>query len=349
MVPADPKYHLASEHFQRGLKALESRQIPEALRWFNRAEQSGYSSDECASGRWDCWMLLGEFERAWQESDGIAGRGGDADRLWNHQPFDRKHLMIRCLHGLGDAIQFIRYAQLLRPRTSAITVETHGSLVPLFGQLPYIDQVVTWEDGSSKSICDWDQQIEVMELSRAFRTVCETIPANIPYLVVGAEQRERSRIALGGRPECKKVGLVWASSEWNPERSLPISSLFPLTHIAGLELFSFQRGPRAIDLEILRLHKHVVATADRSPGIADTAADLTNMDLLITVDTMAAHLAGALGVLVWLLLPFQADWRWMLDREDTPWYPTVTLFRQSAPGDWRSVIERVVARLDDFT
>ena len=349
MAPSAIFPPIASEDFQCGLNALSSRHISKALRYFTSAELNGYSGDECASGRWHCWMFLGEFERAWKESDAIASRGRvDPDRLWDNSPFDGKRLMLRCLHGMGDAIHFIRYARLLHSHTRSLTVETHALLVPLFSRCPYIDKVVTWEDGSSKECTEWDQQIEVMEMPRAFRTTLDTVPAKVPYLNIGNAEIERSARHLGERTRSIRVGLLWGASEWNPARSIPIANFEPLTLLRNLALFSFQRGPRMKELQALRQECEIHDTADHSTSILDTSADLMNMDLFITVDTMAAHLAGALGTKVWLLLPFEADWRWMLDRDSTPWYPTMTLFRQSTPGDWRSVVEDVVRKLHQF-
>jgi hypothetical protein len=287
-------------------------------------------------------MLLGDFDRAWRESDAIAGRGTrTSEELWDAEPFDKKRVVIRCLHGYGDAIQFLRYAPMLRQVASRVTVQTHPEMVSLVKRMAGIDQVLTWSDNLPREC--WDQQIEVTELMRAFRTSVATIPAPVPYVKIGHEARRRSRANLGGTGR-RKVGLLWASSGWNPARCMRLSDLSPLLELRDFDFYSFQRGaerPEPGDLDRYRLHD----TAVHSPEIVDTAADLVNMDLLITVDTMAAHLAGALGKPVWTLLPFEADWRWMLGRSDTPWYPTMRLFRQPEASDWKSVVESVAASL----
>ena len=330
--------------------ALKARRIVEALDLLSRAESAGYDPDECASGRWDCWMLLGEFERAWQESDAIAARGAiDHTRLWNQFPLEGKRVIIRCLHGFGDAIQFIRYARLLRPRVAGIVVETHPELVSLFSGLPWLDRVVTWADGSSKHLNDWDRQIEVMELPRAFRTTIPTVPSTVPYLSVSAEATARSKRLITGIRSGLKVGIVWQSSGWNPARSIPAAEFATVLSVPGISFFSFQRGHARTELSILRNRATVHDTAVHSPDISDTGADLMNMDLLITVDTMIAHLAGALGRNVWTILPFEADWRWMLNTSSSPWYPTMRLFRQHRPGDWPGVLETVIASLSVYT
>jgi ADP-heptose:LPS heptosyltransferase len=142
--------------------------------------------------------------------------------------------------------------------------------------------------------------------------------------------------------ELLNIGLAWSSGDWNPERNVDLAELRRLGRIEGLRVFSLQRGDTA---ERLREHGWIVDTEREADTILDTAAAILNLDLIICADTMVAHLAGALGKPVWLLLPFAADWRWMANREDSPWYPTMRLFRQKHRGNWKQVIERVILRL----
>jgi ADP-heptose:LPS heptosyltransferase len=284
-------------------------------------------------------MLAGDFKRAWIESDAVAASGGNPGALWDGRPLDRGRILIRCLHGLGDAIQFVRYAALLKAAGSRIIVETHPELVSLMALMPAVDEARTWASDSIQPD-EWDNQIEVMELPYAFRTTLATIPAPVPYFAIGerAMREARERLRLDKlRP---RVGLVWASSGWNPARSLPIRQILPLLQ-CDASFYSFQRGPEREALHVLKMRRAVFDTAHCTSEIAGTAADLCHMDIVITVDTMIAHLAGALGRPVWVLLPFDADWRWMTDRGDSPWYPTMRLFRQSSPGEWSRVIDRI--------
>jgi len=221
-------------------------------------------------------------------------------------------------------------------------------MVSLLARLPSVDEVTTWAGRRAPQREDWDQQIEVTELPRAFRTALATIPADVPYLGVSSCARRRSARNLGGCRRTKRIGLVWASSTWNPARSIPLASLLPVLKSSGCSFYSFQRGPRREELDSLPSLYQIHDTSRHSPEIVDTAADLLNMDLLITVDTMAAHLAGALGRRVWTLLPWEADWRWMLNRCDSPWYPTMRLFRQPSPGNWEPVVNRVARELAGF-
>jgi hypothetical protein len=335
----------ASESFERALVALSKRSIRDALDLLHRAERSGYDPDQCAAYRWNCWMLAGRFEKAWRESDEIVARGRpDPHRLWDGLPFVGKRVMIRCLHGLGDAIQFIRYVRLIRKGASRVTVQTHPELVSLFRGIPFVDDVISW---SGEGCIQWDQQIEVMELPRAFRTTVDTVPAEVPYLTVEPGRREHSRVAPrpGKNP---RVGLQWRSGDYNPERSIAAAELNAILKIPGIDFYTFQRGPHRAELHNLDVACCVYDVSGESPEIVEAAADLMNIDLLITADTMLAHLAGALGVAVWVLLPFAADWRWMLDRADTPWYPTMKLFRQPSPGDWEPAVRQMVAGLPVF-
>jgi hypothetical protein len=305
---------------------------------FDEAEQSGCDPNRCAAHRWQCWMLLGDFEQAWRESDSIDARDNRADcRLWDQRPFDGKRVIVRCLHGYGDAIQFIRYLPLLRSQASEIIVETHPEMVSLLKRTRGAGRVIGWEENPVAGRTDWDQQIEVMELPRAFRTTLQTVPHDVPYLHLA----ESPRRLHGGRSP--RIGLIWAASSWNPHRSISLSQLAPLLQVDGLSFFGFQHGPAR---EQLRIVTGISDAADVSHTILDTANDFLEIDLLITVDTMAAHLAGALGKPVWVLLPFEADWRWMLERDDSPWYPTMRLFRQPRrDGDWTPVVDRLVAEL----
>lgn len=333
--------------FELGVQALAERRVHDALMCFDRAEESGAGPEDCAAQRWFCWMLLGDFERSWRECDAIAQRKPEVENcFWDGRPFDGKRIIVRCLHGYGDAVQFVRYLPLLRERASRVIVETHPALVSLMREQSYIDEAITWADKSA--VPEWDQQIEVMELPRAFRSSVKTIPREVPYLRIPGRVAAWCARRLAPYPGLR-VGLVWAASDWNLERNIPADLLGPLLATPGVSFFSFQHGPHRDDLPKLQRSGSISDMAPVCPEIVDTAAALTQVDLLITVDTLAAHLAGALGCPVWTLLHWQADWRWMLEREDSPWYPTMRLFRQTQPGDWRRLIDRVAGELSSLS
>ena len=320
--------------FKKAQTCLELRQTREACQLFSAAENLGYHPDACAAGRWTCHMLRGEFESAWCESDEIARRGNpDPHRFWDGQPLQGKRVLLRCLHGLGDTLQFIRYAPAIRERASRLTVEAQPALKRLIVTSDLADEVITWGEPEPR----WDQQIEIMELPRIFRTTLRSIPNDVPYLKLRQAGLDPAR-----RGRTLRVGLVWYSSAYNRARSLPFKALEPLLSIGGVEFFSFQAGEarahvRDCGYEILNLCNE--------DDLLATAQGVIEMDLVITVDTMMAHLAGALGRKVWTLLPFEGDWRWMLERSDSPWYPTMRLFRQPTPGDWATAVSRIRAEI----
>lgn len=310
--------------------------VAEAAQLYGTAENAGYDPDACAGGRWLCHMLLGDFEAAWRESDAIEQRGRpDPHRFWNGRPFDGRRVLIRCLHGLGDTLQFIRYLPLIRARAASLAVEAQPSLKVLVERSGLADSVITWGELEPP----WDQQIEIIELPRVFRTTLATIPRRVPYIrIAGARVASENPVSHPLR-----AGVVWAASSYNPARSIPFERFQQLFSIPGISFFSLQAGD---ERSCLRSAPQVTDSHDPSACVFATATAIQSLDLIITVDTMVAHLAGAMAKPVWVLLPFQCDWRWMVEREDSPWYPTMRLFRQPRPGDWDSVLARVIAELN---
>jgi hypothetical protein len=317
---------------------LQALRVRDALALFAAAERQGLDCDVCAAGCWHCHMLLGEFESAWKQSDAIMARGNpDPHRFWDGAPLHGKRVLIRCLHGLGDTIQFIRYVPPLRRIAASVTIEAQPKLKGLLAESDLADGVITWTDTEPA----WDSQVEVMELPRIFRTRLDTIPCSVPYLQVD----RRRALPEGG--DTHRVGVVWCSSVFNPARSIPIQELSQIFEIPNVCFYALQCGPE--HEEIAPWQPKVHDLHNRLITVQDTAAILCDLDLLITVDTMAAHLAGALAIPVWTLLPYECDWRWMLEREDSPWYPSMRLFRQPAPGDWSAVVSRLKQALSEFT
>jgi hypothetical protein len=331
--------------FSQGQDLLGQRQIHSAIECFDAAQSAGHAVAECAAARWHCWMLLGDFERAWRESDLIESTGyRDPNRFWDGRSWNERRVMLRCLHGLGDTIQFIRYAPLLKQTCRSLTVQTHPELVTLLECIPAIDRVCTWNPDYLENRSDWDTQMEVTELPRAFRTTLKTIPAVTPYIHIPRESVEWGATCLHQSEEMR-VGLVWQASAWNPARSIPFAELAPIFTCSRCAFYRLQKdGGDGMDQEsaFFDLRPHI-------SDVLDTAALLLHLDLVITVDTMVAHLAGALNRRVWILLPAAADWRWMLERSDTPWYPSARIFRQRTAGHWGEVVEEVRAALASET
>jgi hypothetical protein len=318
----------AEELFSDAEKQLRLTSLEEALRLLNLAEQEGFDPDRCAAHRWTCHMLRGDFEQAWSESQQIAQRGTpDPQQYWDGRPLRGRKILIRCLHGLGDTLQFIRYAPLIREQAQSLVIEAQPQLKPLLNEAHIADEVITWGEREPA----WDQQIEVIELPRIFGTTVQSIPQNVPYLGVRSPYRG-NHLTFGSRP--LRVGIAWVAGAYNPARSIPFEELTPLFSLPGVCIFSLQG--RA---------EQITELCDESTPVLSVAQMFRTLDLVISVDTMLAHLAGAMACPVWTLLPYECDWRWMTHREDSPWYPTMRLFRQPSPGDWHSVIQRVERRL----
>jgi Glycosyltransferase family 9 (heptosyltransferase) len=305
-----------------------------------------YALDHQLRGpRADCWMSCmrrGAFEAAWTISDAmLRARAGvpcwhwprHLQYIWDGTPLAGKRVLVRCYHGLGDTIQFIRYAPLIKEIAEEVIVWAQPALLPLLRTMRGIDRLLPLHDRSPD--VEYDVDVESMELPHIFRTTVATIPAEIPYLHITPAALPRHRGVA--------IGLVWAAGAWNhARRSLPFSLLAPLAMVPGVELHILQRGPA------LEQYQHSVGILSGSNDVVEAARIIRALDLVISVDTMPAHLAGALGVPVWTLLEATADWRWMEAREDSPWYPTMRLFRQDTPGAWEPVIACVVAELTRF-
>lgn len=327
------------EHEKLGRLYLEQRRVSLALGHFEAALRCGCDAHASLHDRWMCHMLLGDFERAWRETDRIEiprrrGHSCPQQLLWDGSSFRDKTVLLRCEHGIGDTVQFLRYAPLVKQRCRRLIVKTQPNVMSLARLVPGVDRVcsayTTTPDPAH------DVRIECMELPYAFRTTVATIPQS-PALPIAAAGR-----VYGDKRF--KVGLVWAANAWNASRSIPLASFTGLNEIPDLAIYCLQHGPARSDLDAIDLP--VVNRAQPvTDEVLDTAATIMKLDLVITVDTLVAHLAGALGKPVWVLLLHAADWRWMTGRDDSPWYPAMRLFRQSVPGDWSAPIRDLLREL----
>ncbi|MET0985199.1 MAG: hypothetical protein ABW034_07320 [Steroidobacteraceae bacterium] len=294
---------------------------------------------------WTAALLRGDFDAAWATCDDVL-----ADRLarneecsdwprheqfiWRGQPFSNRRVLIRCYHDMADTIQFIRFAAPLRRITREVTVWVQPELLSLIATAPGVDRVSAIHDGKPEFLYDVD--IESRELAHALRATAESVSSYVPYLF----PRMISRVPSAGG-ELLKVGLIWRSGQGSPERSLPVQELRQLQHVDGVELYSLEYPADADELRAMG------ATDLACKEIELLASRMQRLDLIISADTYTAHLAGAMGLPVWTLLPADCDWRWQLERNDTPWYPTMRLFRQAQLGDWSAVMEDVVASLQE--
>lgn len=300
--------------------------------------------------RWLAAMRDGDFEEAWRQTDRIelprraAGLPrGEHHLVWDGTPWAGRTVLVQCWHGLGDTIQFLRYAPLVRQTARRVIVQAQPALLPLFAGMDGIDELRNgWSGGPNPP---HDVEIECMEFPYAFRSQPATLPATVPYLPVSRLRGLLAPMTARDSAECN-VGLIWASSTWDSSRSLPLRCLEPLSAIHGVRLYSLQQGAELAEVNAAPFP--LVPLSLQTAAIEAAASAMLQMDLIITVDTMAAHLAGALGRPAWLLLQHEADWRWMRHDNASPWYPTMRLFRQSQPGDWAGVVQQVKAALDAF-
>lgn len=286
--------------------------------------------------RYEEWVgavRAGRFDRAWQISDALlherTARGGSKhdgpraqQQIWRGEPFDGARVLLRCYHGLGDTIQFIRFAPQLRARARELIVWCQPELLDLIAGVRGVDRVLPLHDGAPNVAYDVD--VESMELPHALR-VADDVGRAVPYLRAGIEPH-------GGREDEVHVGIVWQAGDWGQTRSAPLDALAPLTQVPGVRLHALHPGAVTGGLPIGDLS---TARIDR------LAARMRGLDLIVSVDTMAAHLAGALGLRVWTLLRAQCDWRWESAGETSRWYPTMRLFRQRRPDDWGPVVREV--------
>jgi len=258
---------------------------------------------------------------------------------WRGQESIRnKKLLVHSEQGLGDVIQFCRYLPQVKSLGAEIIFEVPKSLVSFVSTLNCPMTVVA----RGAALPDFDVYCPVMSLPYAFKTRVETVPAKTPYLFADRAKVEFWRKKLG-TPEKPRVGLVWSGAAGNrgdAERSIRLKELLPLLDLP-IEWCTLQNEFRPHDLEILKQHPEIRQHHDDLKDFSEIAAFIECLDLVVSVDTSFVHVAGAIGKPVWVLLPFVPDYRWMLDREDSPWYPTARLFRQPDIGDWRSVVDRV--------
>jgi tetratricopeptide (TPR) repeat protein len=261
---------------------------------------------------------------------------------WEGEEIKGRTLLLYTEQGFGDTIQFVRYAALLRDRGVRVILMCEPPLVRLLSTVDGIAQVVP----RGGTVPDFDRHAALLSVPRILGTERETIPAAIPYIRVAGQ-------APAARPR-RVAGVAWAGSgqhDNDRNRSIALKTLLPALDRPELDFVSLQFDPKgeiAREIAALGAEALLPSAMGRVKDFADTAALMPRLDLVISVDTAVAHLAGAMGRPVWVLLPFAPDWRWMLERADTPWYPTMRLYRQPAPGDWPSVIERVRGDLAEF-
>jgi tetratricopeptide (TPR) repeat protein len=326
------------------------------------------------------WLLLGNLEEGWPAYEyrwtqpGFTRKHVDKPQ-WDGSILNGRAIVLHSEQGLGDTIQFIRYAPLLKQRGGRVIVECHPPLFRLLQGVPGIDDLIS--EGSP--LPAFDTHAPLLSLPSVFRTTVATVPADVPYLHADSqliEQWKKSPECNDGRAETETnsdshtahrrphflIGIAWQGTpafRYDKQRSVPLAQLGRLAQIEGVRLVSLQKGPGTEQLPKeggVQLHSDLALRTshfalrtpllDEASGpFMDTAAFIKNLDLVISSDTAVPHLAGALGVPVWVALALVPDWRWMLKREDCPWYPTMRLFRQTRFAQWEDVFERMAEEL----
>jgi Flp pilus assembly protein TadD len=291
-------------------------------------------------------LLEGKYAMGWPRYEArhrrqVHGLRSFAQPQWKGEPLNGARILLHAEQGLGDTLQFLRYVPMVADAGGHVLVDVPKSIWRLAAGLPGVSAVVP----SGEAFPEFDWQCPLMSLPLAFGTTVETIPARTPYLSVPSDAARLAE-TLPWPQRGLRVGLVWGAVPRqfeDSDRSIPLSQLEPLLRIEGVHFYSLQLGPPAAQVD--EFPGTITDLGGAIGDFADTAALVSHLDLVITVDTSVAHVAGALARPTWVLLPFSADWRWLIGRDDSPWYPTVRLFRQPRPRDWQAVVRLLLPEL----
>ena len=349
----------ADAHCNRGNLLGDLMRFDEALRSFDRAIAANPEYAQAYYSRSLVKLLQGDWNSGWRDfewrwrnehcASSRERRSFSRPQWLGEQPIDGKTVLLHSEQGLGDTLQFCRYAALVADRGARVVFEAPRALTHLLGSLAGVAQLVA----RGEPLPPFDYHCPLLSLPLAFGTTPDTIPAQIPYLRSGADRAQYWKAKLGERSR-PRVGLVWSGGfrpdqpelrAVNNRRNIPLALLAGLKH-PGLEFYSLQKGQPA-ESELARLKAggwdgpDLIDHTGELHDFEDTAALIEQLDLVISVDTSTAHLAGALGRPLWILNRFDTCWRWFLDRSDSPWYPTARIYRQERANDWEGVIHRV--------
>jgi Flp pilus assembly protein TadD/ADP-heptose:LPS heptosyltransferase len=351
-IRLDPDF--AEAHYNLANSLRDEGRCADAITGYKRAIQL---KPDYAEAHWNLSLALllnGNFIEGWE---GYKWRrnadlkmfkdrhcSGNKPR-WDGSSFEGKRLFVYCEQGMGDTIQFVRYLPMIKARGGTVVFETPRPLMGLLQRFPGVDELVEYRP-NKKAFVDFDVYVSLLDMPSLFGTTLETIPAEVPYIRADPTEAESWRTMLAG-PDFK-VGIVWAGSSIHGNdryRSCRLKSFAPLAKINGVRLYGLQKGDAAARMDELAGTVPVVNISKRFDDFTDTAAAIESLDLVISVDTSVLHLAGAMGKPSWALLPYAPEWRWMLNRPDSPWYPTMKLFRQETWNGWESVFRRAAEEL----
>ncbi|MGO9597639.1 MAG: tetratricopeptide repeat protein [Isosphaeraceae bacterium] len=342
----DPYYYEVHDHI--GLALQAQGRLTEAVAHF---DQALLRMPEFAQGHMNravAWLQMGDFARGWKEYEWRWRCPEHRMRpavqpLWDGGPLVGQTILLRAEQGLGDAIQFIRFAPLVKARGGRVVASCSRALTRLLATCDGLDAVVPEDDADPPFSC----HLALMSLPRVLGSTLETIPGATPYMTADRTLVAKWRQELL-RHEGVRVGIAWQGNpdhKKDRQRSFRLAQFEVLARLPGVRLFSLQKGFGTEQLGAAAGRFPIIELGSRLHDLMDAAAVIANLDLVIAPDTALAHLSGAIGVPIWVALPYAADWRWMPGRDDTPWYPTMRLFRQRRWGDWDEVFARIAREL----
>ena len=346
-VACEPDYALA--HCNVGFALEQQGNLAGAQEYYRRALEQQPDFDTARFYLAITHLLQGDFAAGWEAYEARWGtqqlshtRRDFSQPLWRGEPLKGARILLHAEQGLGDTMQFVRYVPLVAARGGQVLLEVQPGLRRLLDGIPGAEQVLA----RGEALPEFSWQCPLLSLPLAFGTNVTNIPASIPYL--HPDKRDAAKWAQRLQSEGLRVGLVWGGSPTHVrerQRSIPLEKLALLLQVEGTTFYSLQKGPAAAQIRDLP-GIELIDLDSQQKDFADTAAIVANLDLVISIDTSVAHLAGAMGKPVWILLHSLPDWRWLLGRDDSPWYPTARLFRQTEAHDWTPVLDRVRRELD---
>ncbi len=348
-LEVDPQYTMAYNNM--GLAYYDLGKVEQSLAAYEKALAL---EPDYANGHQNyslALLLAGDYSRGWAEYEWRWKAKGPDNRpprpfeqpIWDGQDLAGQTLLIHSEQGFGDTIQFVRYATIAAAKGGKVIVECQGPLVSLLRTVPGVSQVIP----RGAELPAFDCHAATLSLPYILKTTLETIPNQVPYLRADPVALPLPRPK---KPVRLKVGLAWAGSPGNRNdhrRSCPLHHWLPLLNLPEVEFYNLYKGPRLREMQTLFQQGKIQNLSERMRTFAETAALITQLDLVISVDSAPVHLTGALGKPAWVLLSCASDWRWLQNRQDSPWYPTVRIFRQSQFQDWDGVMAEVAAALQE--
>jgi tetratricopeptide (TPR) repeat protein len=332
-------------HVNLGIFFVRERRWSEALAAFHAALDA---DPGCVYARFcesNLYLMQGDYARGYGMYDAHRAVYPHRyrERRWDGSPLAGRTILLYAQHGLGDTLQFVRYVPRVAALGGRVLLQVQSALLPLLGRMPGAERVfATTENGGP-----FDCQASLLELPAILGDTLETIPAEVPYLRADPALRARWAARLAS-DDGFKVGIAWHGTPEQKDgliRRCALRDLAPLWNVPGVSVYSLQVGAGSEELT-MEVPVRDLGGIDRESGaFMDTAAVMESLDLVVTIDTSVVHLAGGLGRPVWMVVPYWADWRWMVDRADSPWYPTMRIFRQPRPGAWTPVFAEVAAAL----